>query len=80
MDKALALLRLAWCILYSMIQKLIKRSSFLVGIAVVGVISTVNNYFTSNYSKESSVFIDHVHADAVPYSWTGYLGDGCGGC
>ena len=51
----------------------------MLGIASVGVIGVVKNFWQENYSKENSllVVVPTAHADYADYSGTG---DGCGGC
>jgi hypothetical protein len=63
----------------SLFSSIRKRSLFLLGIASVGVIGMVKNFWQENYSKENSllVVVPTAHADYADYSGTG---DGCGGC
>lgn len=65
-----------------MIQKVKKRSLFLVSILVTGLLGLVSNHLRTNFSKEDSLLITTVYADFV--DWTvdsgSACGDGCGGC
>jgi hypothetical protein len=68
----------------SLFSSIKKRSLFLLGIASMGVIGMVRNFWQENYSKENSllVVVPTAHADYADYSGSGDSGpgDGCGGC
>lgn len=60
-----------------MIQRAKKKTSFLLGILITGILGTIGGYVNSNYSKNSSLFVTIAKAD-IPGS-SGFGGDGGSG-
>ncbi len=68
-----------------MIRKAKKRTLFLMGMLITGLLSTVGTYSRSNYSKDDSLFASKAYADLDIYNGGVGGGDGggdaaCGGC
>ena len=67
-----------------MMQKAKKRTLFLIGLLITGILGTLSTYTKSNYSQEESLFATRVYADLQAYEWDygscGGDGGGCGGC
>jgi len=67
----------------SMIRKARKKTLFLMGMLITGLVSIVAGSVRSNYSKDNSLLFTEAHADLAAFGWNpGSCGDGsnCGGC
>lgn len=69
-----------------MVIQMRKKIVFFLGIFVAGILSTIGNYFRSNYSKSESLLAPHARADVVCNQalWSdaqciSYFGGGDGG-
>lgn len=71
-----------------MIQRAKKKTSFLLGVLVTGILGTIGGHLNSNYSRDSSLIVPTAKAD-IPLVYdelygggetiNSFTGDGCGG-